>query len=135
MASNGFAERREHDGAGDPGMSGDREGVARTVVQPGQDLAVGAVEEPVVGEVGLPGLVRLIGFEPDVGALGPFGRVRGDRAGPDQDPVDRRPRQGRGVMVGQVPADGVGTGVQTGLGQLFTQAQHQLHGLWRSRPR
>jgi hypothetical protein len=66
MVGNGCAERREHDRAGDPGVGGDREGVTRTVVQPGQDLAVGAVGQPVVGEVGLPGLVGLIGFEPDV---------------------------------------------------------------------
>ena len=31
-----------HDGAGDPEMGGDRQGVAGVVVEPGQDLAVGA---------------------------------------------------------------------------------------------
>jgi hypothetical protein len=78
-----------------------------------QDLDVGAVGQAVVGEVGLPTLVRLIGLEPDVGALGSLRRVRDDGAGPDEDPVDRRPRQGRAVMVGKVPADRVCAGVQT----------------------
>lgn len=36
------------------------------VVEPVQDLDIGAVGEEPVGEVGLPGIVRLGGFEPDV---------------------------------------------------------------------
>ena len=91
MAGHGFAEGGQYDWTGHAGMRGDRQGVAGAVVEPAQDLDIGAVGEPVVGEVGLPGLVRLVSFEPEVGALGSLGRVRGDRAAPDQDPVDRGP--------------------------------------------
>jgi hypothetical protein len=53
VLGNGFPERGEHDGAGDPVVGGDREGVAGAVVEPGQDLGVGArasvgATEPVV---------------------------------------------------------------------------------------
>ena len=37
-----------------------------------------------MGEVGLPGLVRLVGFEPDVAGLRSFGRIWRDGAGPDE---------------------------------------------------
>ena len=73
VLSNGFAEGAQHDRAGDPVVDGDREGVAGAVVEPGQDLGVGAGSavgsgEPVVGEVGLPALVGHRGLEADVGA-------------------------------------------------------------------
>jgi hypothetical protein len=55
-------------------MGGDREGVSAVVVEPGQDLGVGAgsavgAGEPVVGEVGLPALVGLVCGEADGGRL------------------------------------------------------------------
>ena len=50
-------------------VCGDVQGVAGAVVEPGDDLHVVAVGEPVVGEVGLPGFVRHAGFEADVGGL------------------------------------------------------------------
>jgi hypothetical protein len=122
----GFGEAGQHDLRGDPGVGGDVQGVAGVVVEPGDDLHVGTggavgVGEPVVGEVGLPGLVRLVGFEPEVGALRSLRRVRDDLAIADQDPVDRGPRQVHLMVVFQVPADGVGTGVEPGVGQLLAQ--------------
>ena len=60
------------DGAGDAAVGGDRERVAGVVVEPAQDLDVGAVGEPPVGEVGLPAFVGLVGGEADVGRLGRF---------------------------------------------------------------
>jgi hypothetical protein len=75
-----FAERRRHDGSGDPGVCGDVEGVAGAVVEPADDLHVDAGGQSVVGEVGLPGLVGHLGFEPDVGGLGALLRFRGDQA-------------------------------------------------------
>src|SRR5690348_15495813 len=64
------------------------------VVEPGQDLDVGAgpavgAGEPVVGEIGLPGLVGLFGLEANVGALGSFGRLRGEQILSGQVPSDR----------------------------------------------
>ena len=51
------------DGSGDGLVGGDRQGVAGVVVEPGEDLDVGAVGEAVVGEVGLPGFVGLFGWK------------------------------------------------------------------------
>ena len=106
MGGSRFAEGREHDRSGNRLVRCHRQGVAGAVVEPGQDLDVGAfldasdaaavgdvagaVDEPVVGEVGLPALVGLGGLEPQVAVLGALGGFGCDRAGPDQDPVDRR---------------------------------------------
>jgi hypothetical protein len=72
-------------GAGDGPVCGDVQGVAGAVVEPGDDLHVVAgsavvVGESVVGEVGLPGLVRHPGFEPDVGGLRALLRFGDDHA-------------------------------------------------------
>jgi hypothetical protein len=107
----GLAEGGQHDRAGDPGVRGDVQCQPGVIVEPGEDLGVGAGGQPVVGEVRLPGLVRLLGGEAQVGGLGPFGRLGDDRAGAGEDPVDRGPRQRELVPVGQVPADGVRAGV------------------------
>jgi len=74
VCGNGCAELGEHDRSGDLVMGGDREGVSAVVVEPGQDLGVGAgsavgAGEPVVGEVGLPALVGLVCGEADGGRL------------------------------------------------------------------
>jgi hypothetical protein len=62
----GGGERGDDDRAGDAAVGGDRQGVARVVVDDAQDLCVGAVGEAVVGEVGLPAFVGLFGLEPDI---------------------------------------------------------------------
>ena len=46
---------------GDRSMRSDGQGVAGVVVEPGEDLDVGAVGEVVVGEVGLPRFIGLRG--------------------------------------------------------------------------
>jgi hypothetical protein len=119
----GFAEPREHDRAGDAVGGGDREGVAGVVVEPGQDLAVGSWAaigpgEPVVGEVGLPALVGLVGLESDVGGLGLLLRLRSHQAGLGQIAGHRGAGDGEVVVVFEVPPDGVGAGVQAGRGEL-----------------
>ena len=92
MRGSGFTERGEHDWSGHGAVGGDGQGVAGAVIEPGQDLHIGAllgaadaatvgevdgaVLQAVVGEVGLPGLVRLLGLEPDVAALRPLVRRR-----------------------------------------------------------
>ena len=95
VLGNGFAEGGEHDRGGDPGVGGDVQGVAGAVVEPADDLDVGAGSavgsgEPVVGEVGLPGLVRHRGFEPDVGGLGSLLRLGDDQPGRGQVAADGR---------------------------------------------
>ena len=84
------AECGEHDRSGDPAMGADVQQETGAVVEPGEDLDIGPVGEAVVGEVGLPGLVRLCGFEPDVAAAGPLLRLRGDQAGGGELAADRR---------------------------------------------
>jgi hypothetical protein len=134
----GLPEGGQHDGAGDPVVGRDREGVAGAVIEPGQDLGVGAgtaigLGEPVVGEVALPGFVGHRSLEPDVGRLGLLLRLRNHQPGLGQVPRDRRSRHGDAVVVGQVPPDGVGAGVQAGRGQFLPVLEDQVDGLDRDR--
>jgi hypothetical protein len=104
----GLGEGDQHDPSGDPGMCGHVQGYPGVVVEPGDDLDVGAgpavgVGEPVVGEVGLPGLVGLLGLEADVGGLGSLGRVRAHLPGANQDPVDCGPGQRDLVVMLEMP--------------------------------
>jgi hypothetical protein len=78
VSGDGGAELGQHDRTGDAAVRGDPQGVPGVVIQPGQDLAAGPVGERVVGEVGLPALVRQLGGEPQVKRLRPLGRIRGD---------------------------------------------------------
>ncbi len=137
MLACGVGERGQHDVRSDPVVGGHVKCVARVVIEPGDHLDVGAggavgVGQSVVGEVGLPGLVWHLGLEPDVGRPGAFGRFGDLGTGADQDPVDRRPRQGHRVVVLQVPADRLGTCVQPRLGQLLAQREDEVDDrLWR----
>jgi hypothetical protein len=107
VGGNGVAELGEHDWSGHSGVGGYGQGVAGVVVEPGQDLGVGAgsalwAGEPVVGEVGLPALVGLVGLEADVGGLRLLLRFGDDQSGGDQVPGDggRGRRCGRGGAPG-----------------------------------
>jgi hypothetical protein len=113
----GLGEGGDHDRCGDAGVRREVQGVAGVVVEPGDDLGVGAGGQPVVGEVRLPGLIGHLGLKAQVGGFGSLARRRGHLSGAGQDPVDGGPRQGDAVMVGQVPADGVRAGVQAGFGE------------------
>jgi len=109
--------------AGDPDVGGHRQGEPGVVVKPGQDLGVRPItavgtSESVVGEVGLPALVGHRGGEPDVGGFRLLLRFRDNQPSPGQVPGDGGPGHGDAVLVGQVPADGVRTGVQAGRRQL-----------------
>ena len=112
----GFAECLEHDRGGDPGA--DVQGVAGAVVEPGDDLHIGAgsavgVGEAVVGEVGLPGLVGHGGFETDVGRLRSFLGLGGDQPGASQVAADGRSRHPVPVGMLEMPGDGLGAVVQS----------------------
>jgi hypothetical protein len=98
------------------------------VIQPGQDLGIGPAGERVVGEVGLPALVRLLSGEPDAGRLRPLARLRGDQPSPHQVPADRSRRHGELMVVTQVPADRVRPGIQALPGQLLAQGNDQIGG-------
>ena len=126
MAGHGSSERVDHDGAGDPGVGGDGQGVAGVVIQPRQDLDVDAGGQPVVGEVGLPPLVGLLGGEADVGGSGPLGWCRGDESVAAQGAVDRRSRDPDLVVVFEVPTDRVGAGIETLGGQSPAQLDDEL---------
>jgi hypothetical protein len=58
MPLDGLTEGLDDEGAGDGPVGGDRQGVAGMVVQEGEDLDIRAVDQRVVGEVGLPALIR-----------------------------------------------------------------------------
>ena len=80
----GFAESGDHDRGGDPDIRVHVQGVAGAVVEPTDDLHVGAgsavgAGESVVGEVGLPGLVGQGCLEPDVKRLRSLLRLGGDQ--------------------------------------------------------
>jgi hypothetical protein len=85
------AEGGQDHGGGDLGVGGDVQGIAGVVVQPRDDLHVGAVGEGDVGEVGRPGLVRLLVLEPDSSDLGLLLRGEDHPAVADDDTRDRGP--------------------------------------------
>ena len=74
----------------------DRDGEAGVVIEMVEDLDVGAVGEGPVGGVELPAFVGLVGFEADVGALGPLVRLGGDEPAAGEHPPDRRRRRRAG---------------------------------------
>jgi len=130
----GFAECGDHDRGGDPPVGVDVEGVAGAVVEPSDDLdlragsAVG-VGEPVVGEVGLPGLVRHRGFEADVGGLRSLLRLGDHEPGRGQVTADARSRYSVSVVVLEMPGDGLGAGVQTTVGEFLADPHDEVDEL------
>lgn len=122
----GGAEGGQHDRAGDRAVCRDVQGHPGVVVQPGDDLDVGAVGQGHVGEVGLPAFVGLVGFEPSVGALGLLGRGGDDPVVVGQDPGHAGSGDGyRGA--GQVSADRLRAGVVPGGDQPVSFGQHGRH--------
>ena len=130
--------------AGDTAVGGDRDGVAGVVVEPAEDLDVAAVGEAVVGEVGLPRLVRQVGLEADVGRARAFRRLDLGQTVAAQGAVDRRSRHGQVVMGGEVPGDRVGAGIDAFGDELVAELHDQLDGrrrggpwarVWSPRPR
>lgn len=115
------------------GGAGDQE--PGVVVEPVEDLDVGAVGQVPVGEVGLPALVGLCGFEASVGGPGSLPWFGHDRAGVMEDSADGG-CGGRGVSaLGQVPHDGDRAGVEAVVGQLQPQLDDQIAHLVAGRAR
>jgi hypothetical protein len=111
VAGDGGLEGGHDDRAGDPPVRDHGQGEPGVIIEPGQDLSAGAVGERVVGEVGLPASVRLLGLESDVGRFRPFPRLGGDQATGGQVPADRRRRDCDLVIVVQMPGDRIRPGV------------------------
>ena len=106
-------------------MGGDGERVAGVVVEPGDDLGVGAVGEAPVGEVGLPGFVGELGLEADVGRAGSLLGFGCDEPGGEEVAADRGDGHGELVVGREVPRDRVGPGVEALAGELFAQVHDQ----------
>jgi hypothetical protein len=130
----GVAERVDHDLAGDGPVRGDRDGVAGVVVDEAQDLGVGAVAEAVVGEVGLPALIRELGCEAHIGGLGPFGGLGSDQTPSGQVAGDAGPGHHQPVALAQMPADRVRSRVEALARQVLAQLDDQLDRGLRQRP-
>ena len=118
VLNTGLVEGVNNDGAGYAPARGDGQCAAGMVIEPGDDLGCGAVSEPPVGEVGLPHLIGQIGLEPDIGGPGPFLGVGLHETQIDETAPDRRWRHGDLVVLLEVPANGVGAGVEALGGQL-----------------
>jgi hypothetical protein len=112
----------------------------RWSTRPGQDLGAGGgfvvgAGERVVGEVGLPALVRQLCLEPLVGGLGALGGLWGDQPEPGQVAADGGHRDVGAVVVGEVPGDGVRPGVQTRGGERAAEFGDQRDGCQGDRRR
>lgn len=127
----GSQERGDDVVAGDRVVCGAGQQVAGVVIEPVQDLHVGAVGEVPVGEVGLPGLVGLRRFEPDVRGPRPLLGLRGDQPGGVQDAADRGGRRRPVALAFQMPADGHGAGIQALPGQFLPQLNDPVADLGR----
>jgi hypothetical protein len=112
------------------------------VVEGVQDLDLGAVAEPPVGDVGLPALVGHLGAEPDPRAAGSLLRLGGDEPPAVEDPPDRGPggQPLTEMTTPEVDLDRRGPGVDPEVGQLLAQTDDLVLELvggpaWaRSRP-
>jgi hypothetical protein len=108
------------------------------VVEEGKDLDVGArlVVEPVVGEVRLPALVGQVRFEADVGRAGSLLRLRGHEPLAHEQPVDRRDRDVRGVLLSEGPSDRLRPCVEATLLEVRSDLDHERdHLAWERRRR
>src|SRR5207247_2316476 len=118
-------------GPGDAEVGGDAEGVAGAVVEPAEDLHVGAgasvvPSQAVMGEVGLPALVGEVCLEADVGGAGSFGGAGQDEAGAAQVAAERGGRDRDAVVLCQVPGDGVGPGIEALAGEVSTELADEV---------
>jgi hypothetical protein len=82
--------------------------------------------EPEAGEVGLEGLVGLFGFKADVETLRTLRRLGVTCLARTRIRLIVALERVIVWVVVQVPADGVGAGVQAGLAQLFAELEHEF---------
>ena len=135
----GVGEAGDDIGAGDAAVGGAGQQVSGVVVEPVEDLGVGAVGQSPVGEVGLPAFVGLLGGEADVGAA--WGVcVAGGRSGHDGAGCGGSWRsRGPAALAGEVPLQGGRAGVEALGGETFAQRHDRrddlvgdgVWGCWR----
>ena len=126
VGGEGSAETVTHGHGGEHRAGGAGDRLAGVVIDDVEDLDMGLVGQPPVGDVGLPAFVGLLGLEADVAATGPFTWLRGDEPAAAQHLVDRRHRGSGAGLLAQVAGDGDRPGVQALLGQLFAQLDDAL---------
>ena len=107
------------------------ESAAGVVVEPGEDLDVGAICEAVVREVGLPGFVGLVGLEADVRGFRFLGGFGCDEFSTADDAVDRRAGQVDAMVMVEVPSDRVGASVEALCGEGSAELHYELGSLDR----
>ena len=116
-------------GAGDGSVCARADQEPGVVIEDVEDLDLGVVGEEPVGGVGLPAFVGLVGGEAHVGRLGTFEGLGGDEPATDQGPPDRRGCGDLVEFVLEVPGDGVRTGVEPVVDELFTELDDALFNL------
>ena len=113
------------------------------VIEPSDDLSLGAVFEAPMGEIGLPALVRALGREAEPRTSRAFLRLRVNLVGLFQDSPDRGSAQGLPVR-DQVCVEGVCARVETVGGELIAQGENEAAhlvggavgiGVWAGRAR
>ncbi len=121
----GFLEGPQHSGSrrGAKNMRSHRQ--PRVIVDEVHDLHLGVIAQSPVREVGLPALVRELGFEPDPRAPRSFVRLGGHEAPSPEHPPDRRDRRHLLVVKPQVVVDRLGAGIQAEIAELLAE-RHDL---------
>ncbi len=135
VVGDGGAELVEHDRSGDAVVRGEAQGVAGVIVEPAQDLDVDAASEAVVGEVGLPSLVGLLGLEAHIARARTLVRLGGDESRTVQIAPDRGGRQRHAMVVREMPADRLRSGVVAGFDEPTPQLDDHSDNIERRRPR
>jgi hypothetical protein len=108
-------------------VRGHRQGVAGVIVDEAQDLGVGGISQPPVGEIGLRAFVGQLGGKPDVGGLGAVVGCLGDQSCAGRVAADGGRRHGQLMMMLQVPGDGVGAVVESFAAELCAQLDNEIN--------
>lgn len=139
MGGDGGGEGLDDGGAGHGAVGGAGQQQPGVVVEPVEDLHVGAVGQAPVGEVRLPELVRLVRLEADHRRPRPLAGLGCDQLRLEQDAADGGDRRCRGAFALESGDDRCGARVPAGRGQLSPQRHdpfaHGVGGAVRVRAR
>jgi hypothetical protein len=127
----GFLELGDDDATIDAAVGSDPQREPGVVVKPAEDLGVAAIDEAVVGEVGLPRLIRQLRREAHIRRPRTLVGLRRHEPGAAQMAKDRGRRHAHAAL-GEVPADRLGAGVVARGDQSTAQLDDQRDDLlWR----